>query len=61
MYAGLSPTLSKADEDKFVIPYGGLGHQRPDIEESARAVEDGGNSVALEFWEWCESMTSDYS
>ncbi|KAJ5577230.1 short-chain dehydrogenase [Penicillium sp. DV-2018c] len=62
LYAGLSPELTiEHHSGAFIWPWGRVGHQRPDIEDSLRPESEGGSRKAAKLWEWCDRETIEFA
>jgi retinol dehydrogenase-12 len=44
----------------LVVPWGQIGSQREDIEQSIKSKAEGGTGVAEEFWDWTEEQVKLY-
>ncbi|EME79760.1 uncharacterized protein MYCFIDRAFT_37548 [Pseudocercospora fijiensis CIRAD86] len=51
--AAVSPTVGKQDSGRWMIPWGRWQPIRSDLMDAVKAVADGGNGHAQEFWDWC--------
>jgi retinol dehydrogenase-12 len=60
LYAACSPDLSTKDNGAFIIPWGRIGHLRPDMVKAEKTKEEGGTGEAQRFWEWCEKECKAY-
>ena len=62
LWAGLSQDVKLEDGGRFGIPWG-RWHPSPkqEVLASMKTEEEGGTSLAAEFWAWCEEHTSEYA
>lgn len=60
LYAACSPDLSTKDNGAFVIPWGRVGHLRPDMIKAEKTKEEGGTGESQKFWEYCEKECKAY-
>lgn len=61
LYAGLSPDISKENNNAWIIPWGRFGILRKDIEQAGVLEKDGGSGIAEKFWEWSEAQVQPYA
>ncbi|KXT12031.1 hypothetical protein AC579_4684 [Pseudocercospora musae] len=54
--AAVSPAVRKEDSGRWMVPWGRWQPIRSDLMDAVKAVEDGGNGHAQEFWDWCSSQ-----
>jgi NAD(P)-dependent dehydrogenase (short-subunit alcohol dehydrogenase family) len=62
LWAGLSADVKSGDGEKYIIPWG-RWNKEPKKEHlaSLRSKEDGGTSLAAEFFAYCEEMTKEFA
>lgn len=62
LYCGLSSDLNvESHSGGYVLPWGRMHPSpRPDLLQSLKSKEDGGNGRAAEYWEWCIEAISPY-
>ncbi|PGH26792.1 hypothetical protein AJ80_01558 [Polytolypa hystricis UAMH7299] len=61
LFAGLSPTITEAQNGAYIGPWGRMDNKRPTgMAASLKSKEEGGSGNAAEVWEWCERKIKEY-
>jgi NAD(P)-dependent dehydrogenase (short-subunit alcohol dehydrogenase family) len=60
LYSALSPDITMEKSGEWVIPWGRLRPIRKDMQKASKSKKEGGNGHATEFWEWTETMVSNF-
>lgn len=60
LYSGFSSDVTAENSGCYIAPWGRIGEVRADVQESCKAIEEGGNGLAGTFWNWSENECKPY-
>ncbi|KAJ9614189.1 short-chain alcohol dehydrogenase [Cladophialophora chaetospira] len=60
LYSGFSPDVTTENNGCYIAPWGRIGRVRPDVQQSCKGAEEGGNGIAKAFWDWSEKECKPY-